>query len=252
MPDNPFREKEKSRLAAEAAKREEKRAEATLSLLEKEAERRAIDRESEQEHRRAEEHHWREQIAIVQRQLKLARNLNWITGLYCLFSFLSVLGLIGTIWFAREQIHIDQRAWVAPSDWHTVMTSNGYFYPAMSFKNTGKTFALNTGAYLNSATILDNIPTIDQRHSETNPSVLAPDGSDYISLVDQPLPPLPLRTAPLVEGKYVIFFYGTIWYQDIFSGRWHWMQFCEGLQKDLATYAPCPRGVHQRTDASNE
>lgn len=53
MPGNPFRERARNRLATVAAKREEKCAETILALLQREAEDRAADRQSEREHRRA-------------------------------------------------------------------------------------------------------------------------------------------------------------------------------------------------------
>jgi hypothetical protein len=252
VPHDSFGEKKKRRVAADAKKREIERSEAQLTLLQEHANKTTQDREAEENHKKIERKHWRQQTAIANAQRKIAYRLNRITCIAVCFAALSGVGVIGTVLITRQQVlqsakalRIDQRAWVAPAKWETVLATDGALYPRVYFLNTGKTFALKYSAWLNFAFSLKDIPDSDDQRKTTNFGVLPPNGVGNISLIDSQISP---QAVPLIKNGDTVYFYGTIWYEDVFSKKQHWIQFCDGLGKDLATYSPCPAGTHNKTD----
>lgn len=178
-------------------------------------------------------------------QLKAARRLNTITAVSAFSALVSVGVLIVTIRLTVEQMHIDQRAWVAPTDFLFLKTAAGDVYPAVNLKNTGKTFALKTSAWLDYKFDLSEIPAADDQTKVTNAGVLSPAGTWSISLANSALS---ASIVPEIQSGHPMYVYGTIWYSDIFSSRRHWTQFCQELGKDLVTFSPCPGGIHNGTD----
>ncbi len=119
---------------------------------------------------------------------------------------------------ARE---LDERAWVMAYDYEPQYTSNGFFV-RVSFKNTGKTPAIECEGHIFWQTNRDKIPTFDIRPPPPeNRSLLAPDEGGIIDSAMFSFQDM----AGIVNGSKPIFYYGTIWYDDIF-GNHHWSQFC--------------------------
>src|ERR1039458_5867921 len=193
VPKNPFREKENHHIATEAAKRKEKRAETRLAILQEQADHSDQDRQSTEKHKTIERKHWRKQAALMKAQLKVARRLNCISITTAISTLFSVLAVLGTVMITYGQLkqstlalHIDQRAWVAISDWHFLKSASGDPYPSFDFKNTGKTFALKTSAWINDTFTLAQIPDTDDQTKTTNSGVLPPSASNSISMFEIP------------------------------------------------------------------
>lgn len=112
VPKNSFRENQERRIAAEAQKREEKRAEAQLTLLQEEANNTAEDRQSEERHEEIERHNWAEQAVIGAAQLKATQRANCITATAVIVGALSAIGVILSVIAAREATIEANRAWI--------------------------------------------------------------------------------------------------------------------------------------------
>ncbi len=86
---------------------------------------------------------------------------------------------------ARE---LDERAWVMAYDYEPQYTSNGFFV-RVSFKNTGKTPAIECEGHIFWQTNRDKIPTFDIRPPPPeNRSLLAPDEGGIIDSADALVP----------------------------------------------------------------
>jgi CHASE3 domain sensor protein len=102
VPKNPLREKEEHRIAAEAKKREEKRAEAQLSILQEQATKADQQRQTEERHKQIERHNWTQQAIIGTAQLKAAKRLNCITIAAVIVGFVSAVAVIASVIAARS------------------------------------------------------------------------------------------------------------------------------------------------------
>lgn len=249
VPKNPQREKEERRVATEADKRKEEREVSLLALLKEQTNKANNDRGNETSHEKVERLSWRRQSAISILQLREYRRLNCLTLLAVVFAFVSAIGLIVSISRTRSQARIDQRAWVAPTDEKFLKTSAGDPYVAVNFMNTGKTFALKSSAWIDHKFSLKEIPDFDDQTKTTNSGTYAPNGSGSISFAEHPMN---AQIIPLIQNGSVLYVYGTIWYEDVFSAEQHWTQFCYALGKDLVTFAPCEGGKHTKTDDKQE
>jgi hypothetical protein len=134
----------------------------------------------------------------------------------------------------------DQRAWVSPSS--VVVDApkpdiTGTVF-TVSYKNTGKTPAINVVARLGGFPNLYQIPEYDERpSSETTPAdVLAPMAFDHIKTSHAPVSEIEIKR--IRDGLTNLYLFGTVWYDGVF-GAHHWSQYCYSVTKTLE-FEPCP------------
>jgi len=210
-------------------------------------------------HYRIERRNWRRQATIMKAQLTAARRLNCVTGVAAIVAFVALIATIAfTIYQFRQStaaLHLDQRAWAATGDWHYDKV-NSPTIVSVDIRNSGKTFALHASAWLTHALELTKIPNTDDQIMTENSGILVPGASFNISLADSPLSQGEVYA---LEQGDPLYFFGTVWYYDIFGPPEHWTQYCERLKLkkvDEKTYtpiwSPCPNGLHNKTDDEPE
>lgn len=124
----------------------------------------------------------------------------------------------------RENRNLDERAWVLATGMPKNITIT-YFNTYMiniSFKNTGRTPAINVKSFCNWSARTNDIPeNEDIIKMWENEGLCAPDSGGEI----QPLEPIPTAVLDHASAASPIFIYGKIRYDDIFTNS-HWSQFC--------------------------
>lgn len=116
---------------------------------------------------------------------------------------------------------LDERAWVTAFDFEPVNDDPNHYF-RVTYKNTGKTPAINCDGTIVSQFDLKKIPKKDTRPpAPENAQLLAPDGSATITSLNIPFD----QVNAIRNGWAAPYWYGTIWYDDIF-GNHHWSQFC--------------------------
>jgi hypothetical protein len=154
---------------------------------------------------------------------------------------------------AISNFHLDQRAWVAAVKTIGVPEVNKPFEITIQARNTGKTFAKRFTMVTVTEPVIGNKQPdfrkeIPFKKNVASVSLLAPNG-DYLSTVS-PTSGQSLSQASMDDiksGKFKIFVYGTITYDDVFNCP-HWTKFCVHLQSDLK-YESCDR--HNDADENN-
>lgn len=143
-----------------------------------------------------------------------------------------------SVTFARENAHLDQRAWLAAFNIRGVPKANELYQISIIVKNTGKTFAKNF--WIN--------PVVTPRKKGVIPDFMAmvekeatnPGQGEFISKTF--MPPEGTTTATITvspklgqgdidafkSGEMVIWVFGKISYDDIFKCP-HWTTFCSVL-----------------------
>jgi hypothetical protein len=124
----------------------------------------------------------------------------------------------------RTNRHLDERAWVLATSVKDIMALDYYnaYTVDVSFKNTGKTPAINVKSFCNWAAKEAEIPkTDDIIKAWENEALCAPNSGGEI----QPLIPIPKTILDHAYSGAPIFIYGTIRYDDIFTNS-HLSQFC--------------------------
>ncbi len=145
----------------------------------------------------------------------------------------------------QSEARVDQRAWVIPSKIDAPNeTSNKWF--KVTFKNTGKTPALEMSGW----TVADS--QFNWEEGDKKPFALkcliAPDGIISNDPFDSSTV-CPIGSASKVSrGEKTVFFFGKVWYKDIFGGN-HWTEFSYRFSKivDADGYILQPWGYHNRT-----
>jgi hypothetical protein len=156
--------------------------------------------------------------------------------------------------FAKENAHLDQRAWVAAIDIKGTPEVGKIFTVNVTAKNSGKTFAKNFRMAVVVEPITEtNEPNFSLEESaeaqkEPNVSILEPNG-EYVTNTElrKERPPHEITKEDLDRirsGELKIFVHGKLTYDDIF-GCAHWTTFCVRLKSDLryANY-----GTHNDAD----
>jgi hypothetical protein len=148
-------------------------------------------------------------------------------------------------WFdLRDNFKVEQRAWVVPFDLSAEPFTGDPIKTIFKvlFKNTGRTPALKTHAWIAATPDLQSIPvTNPEELSGADAMILGPNGIGNTS-TQKPYPPEAIQ---LIKKGVRLYIYGTIWYQDVF-GKHHWTQFCYYPGTDLKGFGPCP--IHNTCD----
>lgn len=115
----------------------------------------------------------------------------------------------------------DERAWVTAYDFKPNSTySLDYF--VVTYKNTGKTPAINCDFFIQTTMNWKSIPARDVKpYPPKNSKLLAPDGT---GVLDADFMQWVVSRQDVENGLVPIYIYGTIWYDDVF-GHHHWSQF---------------------------
>jgi hypothetical protein len=144
VPKNPFREREKLRMAAEARKREETRAETQLSILQEQANKADQQRQAEERHEHVERRNWRKELALAKFQLKSAQCLNCITASAAAFALLAAIGVICSVLEARKATIEANRAWIAPlsAEFSDAPRIGENWFVVVHYRNVGREPAL--------------------------------------------------------------------------------------------------------------
>jgi hypothetical protein len=198
---------------------------------------------------RLERNYWTDQVSLLRDQVKAANLQVYFSAIAALITLLAVLTTImltfGQMRISTDALHLDQRAWVAASDWTTHSGPNPYEITVV--KNTGKTFALNASGWFDRTFDLENIPEVDDKRSAKNSGTIVPGNTASFTSAEHPFT-VP-EMARITKGD-TFYFYGTVWYDDIF-GQHHWSQACAGMvnTKEQATFSACPNGRHSKTDS---
>ena len=144
---------------------------------------------------------------------------------------------------ARENAHLDQRAWVAAIDIKGTPEVGKIFTVNVTASNSGKTFAKNFTMRVVVEPIkkVGNEPNFSledpaEAQNESSVSVLAPNG-EYVANAElrKERPPHEVTQEDLDRirsGEVKIFVHGKMTYDDIF-GCPHWTTFCVRLKSDL-------------------
>jgi hypothetical protein len=162
-------------------------------------------------------------------------------GVYALWVYSSQLdemrkstqAAIYAIKLARENTHLDQRAWVAPKALHGKAELGKPFIITIILKNTGKTFAKNFEATVAWAGkhISDPDPNfndaVEEGYATKSVALIAPDAEIIQSLK------LPEDGRKLIDQDFeafndptmVFYCFGKVTYTDIFKCE-HWTTFC--------------------------
>jgi hypothetical protein len=155
--------------------------------------------------------------------------------------------------FAKENAHLDQRAWVSPNGTATTLISQGLsksYTAAVLLKNTGKTPAIK--CFIRSNCSLKFVPDADPDFDKllqdaymTEFGVIAPNQVTKHT-VNTELIPVHTLSNPLV----IVLMFGKVVYQDVFKSD-HWASFCYRLRESTTGI---PRveyevyGSYNRTD----
>jgi hypothetical protein len=133
---------------------------------------------------------------------------------------------------------MDERAWVAISDVKCSQMNTIEEFD-LTYKNTGKTPAINTQIQVISTGFLKDIPKKDAMpNPQLSSALVAPDGTGFTDIKQPVL---------AVEAVGTFYLYGTIWYDDIF-GKHHWSQFCFYVRCDTNTIVMGPAAFHFTCD----
>jgi len=137
---------------------------------------------------------------------------------------------------------LDERAWVAASG--TIITSqtgNGDERFTVTFRNTGKTPAVNCQVKIVNVFNTNDIPKQENPHMPEQALQLLPPNDSVSTFID-------MKTSELQPGK-VFFIYGTSWYDDVF-GKHHWSQFCFTIRCDSSptSFYYFPTAIHNTCD----
>ncbi|HEX3988550.1 MAG TPA: hypothetical protein VHZ30_03905 [Verrucomicrobiae bacterium] len=122
---------------------------------------------------------------------------------------------------------LDQRAWVYPAQF-LADTTSGLCTFRVSFKNTGKTPALNANAYIAWTIATNAIPATDDQQNAQMRQTMPPNTEIFLNTPTVPKSVLDTVTNGAVQCWVI----GTVWYDDIFTNH-HWDQFCYLVEPDL-------------------
>jgi hypothetical protein len=134
-------------------------------------------------------------------------------------SQMQLAALQGQLVEMKNGRNLDERAWVGPIDFE--LQGLGDDFIVVTYKNTGKTPALNVFGVINFCAGTNQIPAFDKKPSFEENSIMAPNGTGILKTDDIPQ----MLVQGITQGNYVSFIYGTIWYDDVF-GHHHWIQLC--------------------------
>ena len=144
----------------------------------------------------------------------------------------------------QKSSEADERAWISigkifnffTADLPGVTPTDVSF--RVSFKNTGKTPAINVVPLVNHYTNINSIPKYDKFPNPVYSSSMMSAGSDVDSgMTTSVLPPIYGSLYEAIKSGNPYFIAGTVWYDDIF-GRHHWTQFCYGVSPDFTFTTP--------------
>jgi hypothetical protein len=144
----------------------------------------------------------------------------------------------------KRTSQLDERAWVNAFQLNRRPFGNttDFVYFVVSFKNTGKTPAIDTRAKIYEAFSLDNVPPKDPQ-LPIGGALLPPGVDCNVTTANQPMY---IKTfQDIYSGKMDFYMYGTVWYNDI-SGHPHWSQFCWIVDLKYTTFLPAP--IHNSCD----
>jgi len=146
-----------------------------------------------------------------------------------------------SIELTHQQIRLDQRAWVVPSETVADKASGGTYFK-VTFKNSGHTPALRTHAWIGTTPGLSKVPNADpiRKKDPVDSFALAPGGTGNTSTPTF----TDAEIEPIRHGAR-FYIYGTVAYADVF-GKNHWSQFCFYPGLDLKGFGPCSK--HNTTD----
>lgn len=135
---------------------------------------------------------------------------------------------------------LDERAWVVASDVTMGPPEDGFMKFNVTFKNSGKTPAINTQIKIFSNADIKAITTKDDpQMPQLNMAMVAPNGSNF-TFINEPI--------GAMKAVGAFYLYGTAWYDDIF-GKHHWSQFCYVVNCDTNLNIEVrPAGVHNTCD----
>jgi hypothetical protein len=154
--------------------------------------------------------------------------------------------------FARENAHLDQRAWVAAIDVRGTPQVGKEFEVFLLVKNSGKTFAKEfeilkivegvVGGKEPRLDIEENMRGVLQSlRQDRGVSVLAPNSEFTASLTLNNHEEISQTQLDQIKsGQLVIFFHGKMTYRDIFNCP-HWTTFCLRLDPSLK-FTSCEKG----------
>jgi hypothetical protein len=146
----------------------------------------------------------------------------------------------------REQM-LSERAWVVANNFEARPSGEELVFFRVTYKNTGKTPAINGDGVGFFTTDLTQIPTKDTRPTLPPKSqLLAPEAAGAIDI--GMFPKRQIWDVKTNGGS--LYLYGTFWYDDVFGSN-HWSQFCVkvvGSPEEVSTLSYLSLPFHNSCD----
>ena len=142
----------------------------------------------------------------------------------------------------RDQIRLDQRAWVGSGDTAFTIAVGTPIKVVLTLKNVGKTPAVDLHTRF-------DVSVAPKDHELEEQDIVYKDTDEIISGTLFPGASVPVETHtlqnadanfidPLKSGAQTLYAYGTIFYRDVFDHQ-HWSHFCYWLNADLVHGSTC-------------
>ncbi len=138
----------------------------------------------------------------------------------------------------QKEHRLDERAWVYPDQMLADKTPDGVTF-RVSFKNTGKTPALNVSVVMGFVQVAAFIPAKDDFLRAQTTSAVLPGGSMNINT-----PTVSEKIIQVVTNGGDGYVFGTVWYDDVFTNHL-WNQYCAKVGPDLKFMATT---IHNASD----